>query len=109
MRENKFMGWSAFVLFAVAAAIMVLLVFSPVLEKYDILNPQTAMIASGVLALAATVLGFFAFKTSQGKVAAIGGLVLALAVGVLISFTTITRVETSGAQPPQPVVESAEP
>ncbi len=132
MRENKFIGWSAFGLFIAAAALMVLLVFSPILAKYEILNPQAAMVSgaalptlyqliyeiikpqaaivvSGILAFTATVLGFVAFKTSQGKVGATGGLVLVLAVAVLLSFTTITRVERGDVPPPQLIVQPAEP
>ncbi len=113
MFQKKFMGWSALVLFVVATAILaillVLLVFSPALEIYVALDPQAMIVASGVLALAAAVLGFYAFKTSPGKVGAIGGLVLVLAVAVLLSLTTITRVERHSVEPPQPTVQSAEP
>ncbi len=108
MFQKKFMGWSALVLFVVATAILaillVLLVFSPALEIYVALDPQAMIVASGVLALAAAVLGFYAFKTSPGKVGAMGGLVLFIAVAILLSFTTIARIERRGAQQLQPVV-----
>ena len=112
MFQKKFIGWSALVLFVVATAILaipVVHVVSPTLEIYVALDPQAMIVASGVLALAAAVLGFYAFKTSPGKVGAIGGLVLVLAVAVLLSLTTITRVERHNVEPPQPTVQSAEP
>jgi hypothetical protein len=109
MLENKSIGWSALILFVVAAAMIVLPVFSPVLERYDIVNPHAAIAASGVLALVATVLGFCSFKTGQGKVGAIGGLVLLFAVAILISSTTVSRGESQGVQQAQPKVQPAEP
>ncbi len=132
MRESKFIGWTAFGLFIAAAALMVLFVFFPILAKYELLNPQAAMVSgtalptlyqliyeilqpraaivvSGILAFVATILGFAALKTSQGKVGAMGGLVLVLAVAVLLSFATITGVERSSVPPPQLIVQPAEP
>ncbi len=107
MFTQKFIGWSALVLFVVTAAtlaLLVLLIFFP----YRPLNAQAVLLAGGVFALVAAILGFFAFTTSPGKVGAIGGLALALAVAFLLSFTTITRVERSGAQP-LPVARVAVP
>ena len=46
----------------------------------------------GVLALLSAILGFMAFKTPQGKIAAIGSVLLLLAVLFIIPTTsTITR------------------
>ena len=102
MLNNRFIGWSGLVLFAVALALMLLLALYPFLERYAILNPQAGVVVAGLLALMAAVLGFSAFKTAQGKVAGIGGLVLLAAVVLLLSLTTVARVERVGAEQPQP-------
>ena len=71
MFTKKFVGWAAWALFVVAVvilAILVLLVFSPSLANLVRLNPQAMIVVSGVLALMATVFGFYAFKTTPGKV-----------------------------------------
>ena len=102
MLDNRFMGWAGLVLFAAAIALMLLLALYPFLERYAILNPQAAILVTGILALVAAVLGFAAFKTAQGKVAGIGGLVLLAAVALLLSLTTVARVERIGAEQPQP-------
>jgi len=104
MFAKKFISWSSLALIIAAAALLVLIVFSPALEKSISINPQAVIIASGILALTASVLGFFAFKTSPGKVGAIGGLVLFVAIAILISFTAITRVDKHSTRQPQPIV-----
>ena len=107
---KKFIGWSAVGLFVAATVILaipVVIILSPALEIYIALDPQTIIVVSGVLALTSAVLGLFAFQTSPGKVAVIGGLVLVIAVALLLSFTTIARVERSDAQP-QPTVREVE-
>jgi hypothetical protein len=103
MFTKKFIGWSAMGLFVGATAILtlpVVLMLSPALDIYIALDPQAMIVASGVLALTSAVLGLFAFQTSAGKFAVIGGLVLVIAVSLLLSFTTIVRVERSSTQPP---------
>jgi len=108
MFQKKLIGWLSLMLFVVATAILAilaLLVFSPPLTKLAVLNPQALIVASGVLALAAAVLGFYAFITSPGRVGAIGGLVLFIAVAILLSSTTITtRIEGRGAQQTSPAL-----
>src|SRR5258708_3349836 len=84
MRESAFIGWSGFALFVLAIAILVLLIFMPALGRYDIVSPEAGGFVGGVLALLATVIGFVGFKTAQGKVAAIGGLVLVAILGVVL-------------------------
>ena len=101
MLTKRFIGWSAVGLFVAATVILalsVVLILSPALERYIALDPQALIIASGVLALTSAALGLFAFQTSAGKFAVIGGLVLVVAVSLLLCFTTIVRVEQSGAQ-----------
>jgi hypothetical protein len=106
MFTKKFIGWSALAMFVIAAvtlALLVLLVIFPPLEINISLNPQATIVVSGVFALVAAVFGFYAFKTSPGRVGAIGGLVLLIAVAMLLSFTTITtRIEGRGAQQTSP-------
>ena len=102
MLNHRFIGWSGLVLFAAALALMLLVALYPFLERYSILNPQAGVVVAGILALVAAVLGFAAFKTAQGKVAGIGGLVLLAAVALLLSLTTVARVERVGAEQPQP-------
>ena len=80
MVDNKFIAWTAFTLFALAVAVALVLVFSPLLERFDIISPQGVLWIVGTLALSATAAGFAAFKTPQGKVAAIGGLLLLIAI-----------------------------
>ncbi len=99
MFTKKFIGWSALALFVVAAAILLGLPVLVISFPYLPLNAQAVLLAGGVFALAAAILGFYAFGTSPGKVGAIGGLALVLAVACLLSFTTIAGVRRSGVQP----------
>ena len=107
MIQKKFIGWISLVLLVVAAvilAILVLLVFFPSLAILPNQNPQAMIVVSGVHALMAAVFGFFAFKTSPGRVGAIGGLVLFVAIAILLSFTIITtRIEGRNAQQTSPI------
>jgi len=111
MFTKKFIGWAALALFVVAVVILaipVLLVFSPSLAILVTLNPQAMIAVSGVFALMATVFGFYAFKTAPGKVGAIGGLVLFIAIAILVSFTTITtRIEGRSAQHTLPILSES--
>src|SRR5262245_26159667 len=93
--RGKVGGWAAVVALAVAGGIVAVLLavtsfpadvakrlpnFRPLHD-----NPNVALAVAGALALIATVLGFLASKTFQGKYAAIGGLLLLLlAVGMLV-------------------------
>lgn len=106
MFTKRFIGWSALGLFIAAIVILalqVVLILFPALEMYITLDPQAMIVTSGVLALTSALLGLFAFQTSAGKFAVIGGLVLVVAVSLLLSFTTIVRVERSSTQPPSMV------
>ena len=80
MFDNRFVAWTAFTLFVLAVVVALVLVFSPLLERFDVISPEGALWVVGALAFLATVTGFVAFKTPQGKVAAIGGLLLLIAV-----------------------------
>ena len=80
MGDNKFIAWTAFTLFVLAVAVMALVIFFPAIERYDIVSPEAALWVVGALSLLSTVTGFLAFKTRQGKIAAIGGLLLLIAI-----------------------------
>lgn len=108
---KKFIGWAALVLFVVAVVILtilVLLVLSPSLANLVTLNLQALLVVSGVFTLMATSFGLYAFKTAPGKVGAVGGQVLFIAIAILLSYTTITtRIERHSAQPTSPVGNGA--
>jgi len=103
MFQKKVLGWFSLVLFVVSAAILAavaLLVFFPPLAQRLALNAQALILVGGVFALAATGCGFYAYKTAPGRVGAIGGLVLFIAIAGQLSFTTIkSRGSGLGAQP----------
>ena len=97
MSDKKVLGWLSLALFAVAVIILLyvaaLLIFFPDTVLVANANAQTLFMISGILALAAAVLGFFSRHTPQGKVGGIGGLALSVAIAVLLSFTLVARVE----------------
>jgi hypothetical protein len=86
--RDKINGWVAVVVLAAAGAIMAvfLTVTSLPLDvakelrrfRYVHDNPNVVLTVVSALALIATVLGFLAFKTFQGKYSCIGGLILFL-------------------------------
>lgn len=92
MFDNKLIAWTAFTLFVLAVAVTGVLVFSPILERFGIVSPNGALWVMGILALLATVTGFMAFKTPQGKVAAIGGLLLLMAIVFVTPVRTVIGV-----------------
>jgi hypothetical protein len=71
-------------------AVMVLVIFSPILDRDGIVSSEGALWVIGALALLATVTGFVAFKTPQGKVAAISGLPLLMAIVFVTPVRTVT-------------------
>jgi len=83
MSDNKFIAWTGFTLFVLAVAVIVLVIVFPAIQRYDIVSPEAALWVAGALALLSTGTGFLAFKTPQGKVAAIGGLLLLIAILVV--------------------------
>jgi hypothetical protein len=92
MRSNRLVSWTAFTLFVLAVAVTVLVVFAPTLAQFGLPVSEAAVWVIGVLALLSAILGFIAFKTPQGKIAAIGGVVLLLAVLVVTPIgSTISR------------------
>ena len=98
MSESKLVGWLSLGLFAtgvlVLAFVVVLLIFFPNAAFVASLNAQVLFIISGILGLLSAVLGFVSRRTPQGKIGGIGGLVLTIAIGVLLSFTLVTSVST---------------
>jgi len=104
MVTKHLIGWSALALFMFATLNLTLLVEART-SGAVILDLQTALVVSGISALMAAILGFFTYTTSPGKVGAIGGLVLFIAVAVMLSFTTIARVEQGSAHTSEVVNE----
>src|SRR4051812_48506928 len=84
MKDNTFIGWSGFALFVLSIGTLMLLMFSPLLEQFHIINVEAGAFVAGVLALLATIFGFVGFRTQPGKVAAIGGLVLVLILALVL-------------------------
>jgi hypothetical protein len=81
MGSNRFISWTAFTLFVLAVVVAVLVVIAPTLAPIGLpISEAVAIWVIGVLALLSAILGFLAFKTPQGKIAAIGGVLLLLAV-----------------------------
>jgi hypothetical protein len=93
MLNNRAIGWTAVGLFALAVTGMVLLAVAIMVELSGVPDPRAGVAVAGLLALVAAALGFAAFQTVQGRVAAIGGLSLLIGIVLLLSLTTITRVE----------------
>jgi hypothetical protein len=70
-----------------------LLIFAPNAMPFVRDNVQNLFIISAALALIAAVLGFFSWRTPQGKIAGIGGTILSASLAILLSATLITSVE----------------
>src|SRR5262245_26898146 len=85
---DKTGGWVAIVVLAAAGGIMTVFLVVTSLSadlakelrrfRYIHDNPIVVLTVVSALALIATVLGFLAFKTFQGKYSSIGGLILFL-------------------------------
>ncbi len=73
MGSNRLVAWTAFTLFVLAVVVAVLVVFAPTLAQFGLPVSEAAVWVIGLLALLSAILGFIAFKTPQGKIAAIGG------------------------------------
>jgi hypothetical protein len=93
MLNNRAIGWAAVGLFALAVIGMVLLAVATVFELSGLPDPRVGVGMAGLLALVAAALGFAAFQTVQGRLAAIGGLSLLIGILMQLSLTAITRVE----------------
>jgi len=95
MRENKVIGWFSLALFAAALGVMLALFAVAALgldksiEKYITINPDLVLLAVILLAFIASVLGFLAFKTIQGKVASVGGLILFLIAAAMFATQAV--------------------
>lgn len=92
MESNRLIPWTAFTLFILAMGVAMLMVFAPTLAQFGLLISGAAIWVLGVLALLSAILGLIAFKTPQGKIAAIGGTLLLLAILFVVpTSSTITR------------------
>jgi hypothetical protein len=100
MNRNTLIGWTGFALFALALVIMLTAVFIMPILNLEFVNPEAGLLASGGCALIATVLGFLVFRTTQGKIASIGGLLLVLLVALVTPMSESWAREHS---PPQDV------
>ena len=76
MLSSKPIGWTSFVLFSLSILILIALLISPAIENFEGVNPEAFLWIIGGLSLISSVLGFVSFRTPQGKIGAIGGLVL---------------------------------
>ena len=80
MSSNKVLGWLAFALLALAVLVIALVIFASVFEQLSFINPETGLWVAGLLGLVAAVTGFLSFRTPQGKVAAVGGTLIVIAM-----------------------------
>ena len=80
MQSNRLIPWTAFTLFVLAVAVGLLAVLAPTLSLFGLVVSEAAVWVIGILALLSTILSFIAFSTPQGKIAAIEGVLLLLAV-----------------------------
>lgn len=84
MGSNGFVSWTGFTLFILTVIVAMLVVFAPLLAPSGLPGSEAAVWVMGILALLSAVLGFITFRTPQGKIAAIGGVVFLLAVLFII-------------------------
>ncbi len=98
MFANKFLGWSSAVVVAIAGllilSIVAFMLFPTALPFIKNINAQALLIFADAFALIAALLGFFSRQTTQGKIGAITGVVLFIAITLLISFTFVTATKT---------------
>lgn len=95
MRENKLLGWLSLALFIVALGVMAGLFavaglgWDKSIEEYLKLklNANIILLMVSGLGLLAVILGFPAFRTIQGKLALVGGLVLSVVAGCMFAMT----------------------
>ena len=93
MTHSRFVARIAFAQFALAVSIMTLGTCFPVLESFGMSNAGSLLWVVGTLALLATATGFLRLRCPQGKVAALGGLLLLIAVVLVLPLgTEITAV-----------------
>jgi len=91
MVSKWLVSWAAFALFAIAVGLAAMLVFAPVLAQFGLILSDGALWVIGALALVSAALGFVGFRTPQGRLAAVGGVLLLFAVLFVIpTSSTIT-------------------
>lgn len=92
MGDNRSIGWMTITRFVLAGALMVLVILFPAIELFEVVSPGSALWVIGALALLGAAAGFLALRRPQGKLAALGGLLL-LAV---ILWVTPVYFQVSG-------------
>jgi hypothetical protein len=76
MSNTKFLGWAALSLLVLAFGVLLVTIWHPAIEIFDVVNYDAAFLVISVLAIMATAIGLLALRTPQGKVAAICGFLL---------------------------------
>ncbi len=89
MFDNKFIAWTSFSLWLLALVLFLLPIVFPGILYNGWLSPEAAFFAVGVPALLSAAFGFMSFRTPQGKIGAVGGLILLLVVLVVTPFTVV--------------------
>lgn len=90
MRSSKPIGWTSLALFILSVLVLVAIIVLAGIELFEGVNPEAFLWIIGGLSLISTVLGFVSFKTPQGKIGAIGSLVL-LAMVLFVTPTSSLR------------------
>jgi hypothetical protein len=88
MESDKLISWTAFASFVLAVAMVILAVFAPTFSQFGIDISEVVLWVIGILSVLSVILGIVAFKTTQGKIAAIGGVVILLAVLFITPLTS---------------------
>jgi hypothetical protein len=84
MAHTSFIAKMAFVQFALAVSIMVLVTCVPAIERFGTANIESLPWVIGALAALATTTGLLSWHCLQGNVAALRGLLLLIAIVLVI-------------------------
>jgi hypothetical protein len=88
MRDSTFVGWVAMNALTSAVVFSVLLIYDPlnVLAK----DGRGAVVVTGGLAAIAVVVGGLSFKSSPGRFAAVGGIVILVVIGLGSAYLSLS-------------------
>ena len=90
MLDHKKVGWFAFAMMTVAGGLAGLALFGPWLTSTGHVFPYLpVLVLIAAAGLLATVAGMYSRRTPAGKVAALGGLLILVAVGGIIVFSCV--------------------